>query len=445
MSSYRDDTQETATASDDTYGRMRTIAEEVVTATATLLFGLTVLTTDTAIASDSVTDSRYQLIHESAQISDSLLGGNSTQTIINESARIRDTAIAKLHARTDVVEQAAASELISDSLRSVIVELATISDATTGINHAKNTTSEKAKITDTIINSVHKVSNIDESFTISETLTHRVRGLIIDTAAASDTWTNQRTSAVLITEQARIRDHLIGATSELIQDSVSVSDSTTGKLHANTSIIDSLVISDLLQQQVTYRQPLSDSLVISDTVTDHLFAKTLFSDLLFIEDSVIDNAATGFAWTANSDTWAMSRYQDYQFNELTVINGVLYGVSELGVYRVNVPSPVDAQITTGKVDLGGDSLVHPLGAYLEYELGGNAKSLSIGVSTTQSGVKQSYYYPLPNERANELTNGRVMFGRGLRGRHFAFDILITGEHGYLNDLSIELASTKRRV
>ena len=89
--------------------------------------------------------------------------------------------------------------------------------------------------------------------------------------------------------------------------------------------------------------------------------------------------------------------------------------------------------------------MHPIAAYMEYELSGVNKSLQVGVSTTQSGTQQTYFYPLANEVANHLTNGRVLFGRGLRGRHFAFVFNISAESGYINDLSIDMTATKRRV
>ena len=174
-------------------------------------------------------------------------------------------------------------------------------------------------------------------------------------------------------------------------------------------------------------------------------AKQLINDLVFIEDDYSKEKQYGYAWTANVDTWAMSRYQDYGFSELVVIDGVLYGVGEDGVYRLDANAFVDAKLTTGQLDLGQGGLVHPLGAYLEYELSGSSRKLEIGVSTTQSGAKQTYTYNLPAEPSNYLTNGRVLFGRGLRGRHFAFEIKISGEHGYINDLSIDMTATKRRV
>jgi len=115
------------------------------------------------------------------------------------------------------------------------------------------------------------------------------------------------------------------------------------------------------------------------------------------------------------------------------------------VYRLDANSFVDAKLTTGQLDLGQGQLVHPLGAYLEYELSGSSKKFEISVSTTQSGTKQTYTYNLPTEPSNYLTNGRVLFGRGLRGRHFSFEIKIGGLYGYINDFSIDIAATKRRV
>ena len=174
-------------------------------------------------------------------------------------------------------------------------------------------------------------------------------------------------------------------------------------------------------------------------------AKQLINDLVFIEDDYSKEKQYGYAWTANVDTWAMSRYQDYSFSELVVIDGVLYGVADDGVYRLDANTFVDAKLTTGQLDLGQGSLVHPLGAYLEYELSGNTRKFEIDVSTTQSGTKQTYTYNLPTEPSNYLTNGRVLFGRGLRGRHFSFEIKIGGLYGYINDFSIDIAATKRRV
>ena len=233
--------------------------------------------------------------------------------------------------------------------------------------------------------------------------------------------------------------------SDFITDNVLYAEQYTQRIEAKQRVIDTININELLKQQRKIRQSIYESLGIVELNRGKNIAKQLLNDLVFIEDDYSREKQYGYAWTANVDTWAMSRYQDYSFSELVVIDGVLYGVSEDGVYQLDAKELIEAKLVTGQLDLGQGQLVHPLGAYLEYELSGNTRKLEIGVSTTQSGTKQTYYYLLPIEKADYLTNGRVLFGRGLRGRHFAFEIKISDEHGYINDLSIDMTATKRRV
>ena len=210
------------------------------------------------------------------------------------------------------------------------------------------------------------------------------------------------------------------------------------------ALIDAAVISDTVLDSIIQNAVIMDSLSITDEVIDKLDAMVLIIDGAVIEDSVISSGgAQGQAWTANVDSWAMSRYNPYNYNRLVVINGVLYGEADDGIYRLDQEvDAVTAIVKTGKMDLSGGQLTHPASAYLEYELNGGA---SMTVHSTQKGIEQQYTYILPSELANELTNGRFIFGRGLRGRHFAFELIMIGTHGHVNDLSIEHMPTSRRV
>ena len=53
MSNYRDDSISTAIVSDSTWTNTKALVTEVATLTASTMFGLMVMTTDTAIASDT--------------------------------------------------------------------------------------------------------------------------------------------------------------------------------------------------------------------------------------------------------------------------------------------------------------------------------------------------------------------------------------------------------
>nr|DAY12553.1 MAG TPA: hypothetical protein [Caudoviricetes sp.] len=104
---------------------------------------------------------------------------------------------------------------------------------------------------------------------------------------------------------------------------------------------------------------------------------------------------------------------------------------------------INSKIVTGKVDIGGGILAHPVGAYMEYELSDGESEMV--VSTTQGGAVQSYSYKLVDGKADELTNGRFIFGRGLRGRHFKFELRLNGVSGHIHDLRIDASATKRRI
>lgn len=241
-----------------------------------------------------------------------------------------------------------------------------------------------------------------------------------------------------------IVDKLLFNRADIIIDDVAISDTTTGKFAAAGTLIDAAVISDTILDSIIQNAIIMDSTAITDEVIDKLDAMVLIIDGAVIEDSVLSSGgAQGQAWTANVDSWAMSRYNPYNYNRLVVINGVLYGEADDGIYRLDQEvDAVTAIVKTGKMDLSGGQLTHPASAYLEYELDGGA---SMTVHTTQKGVEQQYTYMLPNELAGELTNGRFIFGRGLRGRHFAFELIMIGTHGHINDLTIEHLPTSRRV
>ena len=446
MSSYRDDIQETAIASNSTFARMKMLVVELAKATSHLLVAIAVLHSDVVIASDQVTESRYQVVYESAKISDAILGGSTSVQRIDESAKIADRDLSHMKSRALIEDSALASDQISESSRATLTDFARITDKIIDKNRSSGVANELFKVKDNVLDRALKKTQIEDRLSINDSVIDGLSSLITDTAAIADLVIDKRSSKSFSTEQAKINDTVYRVAREQWQDDLVPGDPFTGKLKASILLHESGIISDALLQEQKIKEVLIDSIFIKELVSDHLLAKNTIDDAVFADDQIIDSYdKSGFAWTANVDNWAMSRYQSYQFDDLSVIDGVLYGVNSNGVYRLDANNHVDGQVITGKVDLGQGQLVHPLGAYLEYELSGIAGKLEVAVSTTQNGAKQTYLYKLPSEQASQLTNGRVLFGRGLRGRHFAFEINMSGEHGYINDLSVDIAATKRRV
>lgn len=385
MSNYRDDMQDTAVVSDSTWLGLKSVVEDTAKIAALLIFGLGVLHTDTATASDLVIDSASHL----------------------------------------TVDSATAGDMVFDQL------------------HRKDTVTDRAKISDTQLVRLGVLH--EDSAIASDLVIDKQFNLLTDSAKISDEVIGQRYVRTLVIDSARINGISIHHTSGTAYDTATISDLVLDKLEAKVLVDDSAIASDFILDSHTVKAPLLASTArVSDKVIDQLHASDLIYDAAVVEgEALFSGGLHGQAWTANTETWAMSRYEPYAFSRLAVVDGNLYGLAEDGVYALSGGTEqIEGSVTTGKVDLGEGGLVHPTSAYLEYELEGTAE---IDVTTTQSGLEQTFTYPLAAEVANELTNGRFIFGRGLRGRHFSFTLRIKGLAGYINDLSVTSTPTKRKV
>ena len=461
MSNYRDDNQDTATASSKTFGGLRAVVEELLRVSDALLFGIAITLSSSALASDEVIDSSIQVLHDSALISEQVIDTNVSSQLHTDSAKVDEQyKYGLLAVQSD--SAIASDELLRGSTRSVTTDGAKVSDSTTSqriVTHLV-TDSARAKdaitaierdlivdsmaITDSTTDKLQAVQLISDSAGVTDSSTGSIATLITDSAFAYGQPFAQRTVKALSIDNLSIVDNLLFNRADIIIDDVAISDRATGKFGAAGTLIDTATISDEVLDSIIQNAIIMDSIAITVEVIDKLDAMVLIIDGAVIEDSVLSSGgAQGQAWTANVDSWAMSRYNPYNYNRLVVINGVLYGEADDGIYRLDQEvDAVTAIVKTGKMDLGRGQLTHPASAYLEYELNGGA---SMTVHTTQKGIEQKYTYVLPNELADKLTNGRFIFGRGLRGRHFAFELTLVGTHGYINDLSVDHQPTSRRI
>jgi hypothetical protein len=369
MSSYRDDTQETAVASSAVWLGLSSVTEELARASTALFFGLLVMHADVAVASDAALDRPGAIIVERASASDAVL----------DARQVRERLFV-LHA--DAVQ-------------------------------------------------------------VSDTVVERAGSWIVEHATASDVVLAQRQVRTQVEERARAADSAPAFGKVLVVEGAQAHDWAAGTSHARVLVGESVSASDDVVDVRRSQAPAAEQARADSAVLDRLHAVELVHDTVFAEDEVLGQGAAGLAWTSNADNWAMSRHYPLPFLALTVIDGALFGLASDGVYALDTPHMQAAAIRTAPVDVGKGALVHPLQAFLEYELEDGTASME--VTTTQSGTAQTYSYALEPEPANALTNGRFKFGRGLRGRNFSFTLRLNAKRGEVNDLSVVSTPTKRRV
>ncbi|WPJ30581.1 hypothetical protein [Pseudoalteromonas phage vB_PalP_Y7] len=461
MSDYRYDTTDTATASDSTFVGLRSIIENFALARDTVFFGIAIALSSTAIASDEVIDSSNYMLSSTAIASDEVIGNLFARQSLYDTVKAGDDISYGLlvnHEDTAIASDA----LLAGTIGTLITDAAIALDSTTEQRTVRVLATDTAQandwltsislevIEDTAIASdetsgrLNAVSLITDTAIASNELLGNITSFITDSAAASDKVIGNRFVSITVGDTSTVEDTLFFNKQEFIADTIIGSDSASGNLKAAVLISDTAVISDEVIGNIIQSNAITDIAIASDTVISKLQATTSWQDIVVVQDNIINiGGYRGQAWTANVDSWAMSRYNPYNYKRIVVINDVLYGEADDGIYRLDQEvMPVVASVKTGKIDVGRGAITHPAAAYLEYELVGQA---SMTVHTTQKGFEQQYTYVLPNELADELTNGRFIFGRGLRGRHFSFELTMIGTHGYINDLSVDHQPTSRRV
>lgn len=385
MSNYRDDTVEMAIASDKVWANLQVMTTEVAKATATLFFTLGVLTTEQAAAADSIWGHRGFSVNESAQLQDQEFSHKYSSSLTIETAKAKDWLFAGLY--ESIVEQATATDSVQSSIGS---------------------------------------------------MTH-------ESARASDLDLSKRIVTYTVHEKCRMVDMAFSYQSSMTTEAAVFNDAPYTKLKAFSLANESAVAQDTDLSVVSIQNFIIESAQAKDSVSGALHARSMVTEMAVAMDQVFSGKRYGQAWTANTDTWAMSRYAPFSFEGVSVINGKLYTWNEDGVYLSGIEGElIAAKIQTGKLDFG-DVLVHPTAAYLEYQMLGPEKVLHIAVTTTQSGQSATYQYLLPKEQSDYLTNGRVIFGRGLRGRHFSFEVAMQATSAQINALSIEYTPTARRT
>lgn len=446
MTLYRDDIQETITYSNTTLSKTKGISEEIIRLREDSLHRLFVYSDDSIGVVDEVLDSAIFPIKEMTSVSDSLNDRKFCQDFIYDEIIISDGYKTRLRAKSLVYDQINSSTLQHDRLQANSLELLAISDVFKTKQFSIVTLSETVTFKESYLSKAIFKDFIQENIDIAEALSRQsVRSYISEIIEFQEQYKLKKITKSVIDETIRVSDKTLARYSDRIDEHVNSSDLYHQRMRAKQNIIDSLTTIETIKQLRKVKQWIHENITHTEFNHGKNIAKQTINDLIFVEETESIHRSYGYAWTANVDTWAMSRYQDYGYSELTVIDGVLYGVADDGIYRLDADVFIEGKVITGQLDIGQGSLVHPMGAYLEYELAGESKLLSVGVTTTQSGMKQTYFYNLPKEPSNYLTNGRVQFGRGLRGRHFSFEIKVGGLYGYINDFSIDIAGTKRRI
>ncbi|MCU4438732.1 hypothetical protein KTI07_04235 [Acinetobacter lwoffii] len=444
MSNYRDDIQETLIASSFAFAKV--VAGDVESMRITDQIYSTVVNTfnDTLQVVDEFHGKRRIVTEDALVMTDQVLDHAKSFNLIDDQLKV--SAAVTMLLNENVEDGCGISDQIQHKTKSITLDQLQISESLETQLTAFNLISEKAKTIDSVSGRKITKETIEESVLAYDAIAENTLSLIAETIQVTDLDLSRSKVKRDLTDQLKVLDSSPIKLRDIVSDSLATSDQINNALTFKDLINDHLEILGQAFDVPRSNQWIEDRIVISDASSGFKIAKGQVNDTVFIDDEPFDNVQTTIAWSSGTDGWNMSRYSDFNYEQLAVINGELYGITETGIECLrHGQTEIAAKIETAKLDLGAGQLVHPLEMFLEYSLSGDNKSLTVDVGTTQTGSYEQYSYSLANENSNELTNGRVLFGRGLRGRHFNFTLNLVGREGYINDIDVNIAKTKRRI
>lgn len=441
MSSYRDDTQETIVLSSDAFGKTTSGDVEKFSFTETILSKVRHNVEEIIRLGDEDLSRRKGRLDSELGFADQVIHSVRKFQLIEETFILTDHSFVKQSEL--ITEDLGLGEVEQVNYKVMHIEPFKVADAHFTYKTALQGVSENLKLRD----SLHALSRssdlIEESLVLSDTTRDKLKTLIVETLGLGHQVEQHNLVHSQVSESFKLHDHAVRIVSDTVEDTIRFADEFKKLSDTVELVIESLVFSDQVSGQRTVKTLAESNLSFSESIEGAKRAMSSVTELVFLDDEYQDGQEIIGAWTTTADGWNMSRYYDYPYEQLIVINGRLYGVTATGIEELKQGSGVvAAQIKTARLDLGDGGLVHPESMILEYSLKGN---LSVDVVATQSGYLQKFNYVLQKEPSEYLTNGRVVFGRGLRGRHFEFAVNIEGSTAYINDMVVNITKTKRSI
>lgn len=331
-------------------------------------------------------------------------------------------AAATFHAIvTPVHESAVVTGVATENRYVVIRDSAVVTGTATATIHGQDTARDSAVITSRITSKLANTAN--ETAVASGTAYPGVAGTVLrETAVIRDSVTQTATLRDVLTDSARLSDRTVQQAVAKLSETAVVTGSATDHVIATSIVHETAVITGTATPVNHAFSTVLERAVLRDTISATLHAVEIVYETAAISGYVVP-PLSGIAWTASSDTFAMSRYSGYRFNSAAVIGGRLIAAGDGGLYALagddDAGVPIVATLTTGLSDAGDPQQKRSREVFVGYEADG---SLSMKVSGTGTGAEAGYTYTLPSKTAGDPTANRVKIGRGMRSRFWRFEL-----------------------
>lgn len=379
----------------------------------------------------------------------SSISGTVITTRETDVGTITDKLLTKV--TTAITEVAVITSSAPNTVMSITTEVATITSSSTEVQHPVNATREVAVILDKLSTKV--TTSVTETATIHGTTSQVLPwSSITDVAIITSDKLPGESVVSKTTETAVITDSFAAGVIDKTTEVAAITSSGTDSLVSCAGVTEVGVITSSATAVAHLLNATTDAAKIVSASTHSLVAIDVTRDVAVILDRILEPPA-GDAWAAGTDLFNMSRYTNYAFNSLAVVDGKLVALAEDGAYLLDAADDAGAKIkavTVGDITDNIDGQQGPVGdprvrrpgfLYLSYMATGTVKFV---LGETGDGQETRHEFDLPPRAALAMIGGRVQLDAGIESRFFRCGFEAECNFA-INDGRVSFAMLQRRA
>lgn len=234
----------------------------------------------------------------------------------------------------------------------------------------------------------------------------------------------------------------------LAADTLLLGDSFEARLQNANAIVEGLLAGVSATPRAVLATALTDALWLGGVPATAAQAISSLREALGVGLRIALDDGEYVAWSLNTGSKHLSRYEQFPVNSFGVIDGRLYGALDDGIYLLEGADddgePVNARVRFALTSMGTGKQKRVSTAYLGYTAT-NDLLLKV-IHTDEYDAKQAYVYRLNAAPATEVTNGRVTLAKGVSSAYFAFELEnVDGAEFRVDELSVIPMALERRV
>lgn len=263
---------------------------------------------------------------------------------------------------------------------------------------------------------------VDDAVMEASAIQYRITSLLGDSAAAFGSILAGMQVRELIVDASVMSAYPLLVMRDLIVNTVAMTAAILPGLRVRDLIVDAAAMSVQMFHGLTTGDLLVASMAMSAAAFGSATARDLIADEAVMEAGAID-AIPMTAWSAPTDSFAMSRYNLLSLNSVATVGGYLIAFGPVGAFRrsglTDDGAAIDAYVRTGADDFGDPKPKRQDTMYVTH-----TSSTTARVQTTENGTGQSrtFSYEVPQRQVPPTAPviGRCKLGRGVESRYYQF-------------------------